>query len=59
MKRSELTVKSMTDMGWVEITPRTEPFIKDIVCSIKDGFYKYLRCKVDESNKWTERDRNI
>lgn len=49
MKRSELTVKAMEDMGWVEVEARKEPLIKDIVCYIKDGFYKYLRCTVDKS----------
>lgn len=59
MKRSELTVKAMEDRGWTEVKPRTEPLIKDIVCCIKDGFYKYLRCTVDESYTWAEREYNM
>lgn len=59
MKRSELTVKAMEEMGWEEVAPRTEPLIKDIVCAIKDGFYKYLRCAIDKSRTWTETDFEI
>ena len=55
MKRSELTLKAMEDMGWEEVKPRTEPLIKDVVSAIKDDFYKYLRCTLDKNHTW-ERD---
>ena len=56
MKRSELTIQAMVERGWTEVEYRTEPLIKDVVCAIKDGFYKFLRCTLDEHTTWTDDD---
>ena len=56
MKRSELSVKAMENMGWEEVVSREEPLIKDVVSAIKSYFYKYLRCTIDKSKRWEEID---
>ena len=55
MKRSELTVKAMRDMGWIAVND--EPNIKDIVFNIQENeYWRYLKCEKDMSERYVTKE---